>query len=530
MRGEDLRDVSPAGEPAKVFVVLSGALGALLALFFSLMLLFNFTDSGAYLPLLCFFCAATGGVGWALFTARWEAWANLPALARRALAAVAILGLFLCQLRFAKALYGNIDYDFNYVYTAAKALAFEGTLGGVEEYFAQFPNNVTLVLLFAAVLKVCGAVGYSNGMAALTFCDLLAVDAALLFLFLCARKLVGRRGAVFALSLALSLVGFHYGVVCPYSDIYSMLAVMAFLYLYLCPPKRGAAGAWAAVGMGAVAAVGGKIKPQALIPAIAVGMVELAYRRWDRERLLYLGKRLACFTVGALVALLAVEGLTRGLTGGVLTPELRAEKEVPFTHYLMMGLNPDTRGFFSSEDWAATHAIPGGAAKSAYHWRVIGQRLGDLGPLGLLGFLLEKARLIFHHVRVDMWVRAPFPSQDPLSVAIQQAFCQGGAGFDVYQRLLQGLWVWLLALWVLPVVFCPDSFRDKAGTALRLSVMGLALFELLFEGGPRYLFHQYPVFILLAVWGLWRLPEGVRRRWAALAAWARRRKGADRAG
>ena len=37
--------------------------------------------------------------------------------------------------------------------------------------------------------------------------------------------------------------------------------------------------------------------------------------------------------------------------------------------------------------------------------------------------------------------------------------------------------------------------------------MGFGLFQLLFEGGARYRFHQTPVFILLGVWGMGELAE-----------------------
>ena len=65
----------------------------------------------------------------------------------------------------------------------------------------------------------------------------------------------------------------------------------------------------------------------------------------------------------------------------------------------------------------------------------------------------------------------------------------------------------LLGLWVLPVALCPKGYEDWAGAVLRLEVMGFGLFQLLFEGGARYRFHQTPVFILLGVWGMGELAE-----------------------
>ncbi len=206
----------------------------------------------------------------------------------------------------------------------------------------------------------------------------------------------------------------------------------------------------------------------------------------------------------------------RGLTRHVLTDELRAEKETPFTHYLMMGLNPGTGGFISEEDYAATTSFSTKEEKIAYNLRVTGERLSDLGIVGYGRFLLEKGRHIFHSVYMDMWIRTPFLNEDPLSKALQQTFCQGGQGFSVYMQLLQALWVLLFLFWVLPLFFCREGYRNKTVTVLRLTVMGLTAFQLLFEAGARYRFHQFPIFILLAAWGMLALPEGIRSTWQEL--------------
>lgn len=266
--------------------------------------------------------------------------------------------------------------------------------------------------------------------------------------------------------------------------------------------------------MGALSVIGFKIKPQTVIVIVAVTLTELFFHRLDRARVLVLGKHLLCFVLAALITLTGINAAIGAVTQHTLTDEMKAEKEFPFTHFLMMGLNPETGGFFSSEDGGATASFSTKQEKIDYNLTVIRQRLSALGPVGYLQFLLQKGRANFHGIYMDMWVRSPFPNTDPLSTALQGSFCQGGQGFRVYQQFLEALWVILLLLWLLPVVFCPRSCGDRFGTVLRLAVMGFALFLLLFEGGPRYRFHQFPIFILLAVWGMQVLPDGLRNSWA----------------
>lgn len=503
-----------AEKPTKVFLVLSVILGALLGLFFLPMLFYCFADTGEMLPLLCFFLPLAALGLWC--ASKGIDALVLPKRVKYAAIACGAALLLMFQLRLAKALYGNIAYDFNYLYVAARGMAWERTLGGCQEYFARFPNNLFLALAFAAVIKVATALGITNLMAVLTGCSLVAVDLSILLLCLCARKMMGNKAAWMALLFSIPLIFLHYGIVNPYSDTFGMLFPIFLLFLYLYCPKKEVSACLVAALMGLAAAVGYKIKPQTVILAIAIGLTELFYHRIDKKRLLLLTRRFLCFVLALALCTAALNACMRGLTRHVLPDELRAEKETPFTHYLMMGLNPGTGGFISEKDYAATNSFSTKEEKIAYNLRVTVERLSDLGILGYGGFLLEKGRHIFHSIYMDMWVRTPFPNEDPLSKALQQTFCQGGAGFSVYIQFLQALWILLFLLWVLPLFFCRESYRDKAGTILRLSIMGLTAFQLLFEAGARYRFHQFPIFILLAVWGMQGLPQGLRSGWNAV--------------
>lgn len=503
-----------AKEPTKVFLVLSVILGALLGVFFIPMLFYCFADSGEMLPLLCFFLPLAAMGLWCA-SKGFDALVLPKRIQYIALACGAAL-LLAFQLRLAKALYGNIAYDFNYLYVAARGMAWERTLGGCQEYFARFPNNLFLVLVFAVLMRVSALLGITNYMVALTGCSVLAVDISILLACLCARKMMGNKGAFLTFLFSIPLVILHYGIVNPYSDTFGMVFPVFLLFLYLYLPKKEAAACLIAALMGFTAAVGYKVKPQTIILAIAIGLTELFFHRIDKKRLLLLGRRFLCFVLALVLCTAALNVCMRRLTRNVLSDELREEKETPFTHYLMMGLNPGTGGFISEKDYAATNSLPTKEEKIAYNLRVTGERLSNLGITGYCGFLLEKGRQIFHSVYMDMWVRTPFPNEDPLSKALQQTFCQGGQGFSVYMQFLQALWVILFLLWVLPLFFCRESYRKKTVTVLRLTVMGLTAFQLLFEAGARYRFHQFPVFILLAVWGMLALPSGLRSTWAAL--------------
>lgn len=493
--------------PTKLFSILHMILGAIFGLFFGLMLLFSLTASGERTLWMLLFLALAAPAIWFLGRDTGPLGPSPSRSARYALLAFGAVVLLAAQIRFAIAIYGRVDYDFGYVYYAAQGLFLDGDLAGQEAYFAQFPNNLLLTLLFALVMKCAAFVGVTNFMAVLTACSMAAVDLSVALACLCAKRLWGLRAAWLTLALSVPLCVLHYGIACPYSDTFGMVFPVLFLFLRLYLPKGAWAGAAVTGAMGLLAAAGYKIKPQTILILPALALVELCYARPDKPRLLAMGKALLCFGLGLAVGLVGVNALTRALTREVITEQMLEERETPFTHYLMMGCNPDTGGFFSTEDYEATLAQRTQPEKRAFNLRTTARRLGEMGPVGYLGFLVHKGRRIFQSAYMDMWIRPPFSRADPLSVFLQENLCQGGSGFLLYQQVLQALWVILLMLWVLPLALCPKSYRSWAGAVLRLEVMAFALFQLLFEGGPRYRFHQTPLFILLAVWGLGQLAQ-----------------------
>lgn len=498
--------VAAAGGPSKLFLVLSRILGAALGLFYGVMLIFNFTDAGDLAPLMIFFLflAASGA---ALLV--WRESFPISNRWKYLAAAVGAVVLLLAQVRFAKAIYGHIAYDFNTLYAAARAMAQEGTLGGHERYFAKFPNNLLLTLFFAAVIKLAAALGISNFMAVLTVCSLAAVDLAFLLTLLCARK-IGPKAPRTVMLFGVPFILFYYGIVNPYSDTFGMPVPVLLLTLYLYMPKKEPAALAVAALMGAVTAVGFKIKPQTVIIAIAVGMVEFFFQKLDRRRLLHLGRRALCFLLALILAGAGINGMTRLATKNVISDRMMEENEVPFTHFLMMGLNPDTIGKWNADDYNATLSFDKKSERISYNLSAAAKRVQDMGVLGLGKFMVKKARANFHSVNMDHWILSPFRSGDPLSTAIQQVFCQGGSSFKVYLQFQEALWIIMLALWLLPLLLRTGSCRDRLGAVLRLTVMGYTLFQLLFESGPRYKYHLFPIFILLSVWGLQLLPQGLK--------------------
>ena len=86
--------------------------------------------------------------------------------------------------------------------------------------------------------------------------------------------------------------------------------------------------------------------------------------------------------------------------------------------------------------------------------------------------------------------------------------------FPGFATFMQCIWLALLLGGLLSPVACGAMKQDDAQVGLllvmMLSVIGLTMFELIFEARARYLFAYAPVYLLLGIGGLWYSVQRIR--------------------
>lgn len=105
------------------------------------------------------------------------------------------------------------------------------------------------------------------------------------------------------------------------------------------------------------------------------------------------------------------------------------------------------------------------------------------------------------------------PNRD-VSLRLRHFYYNEGLKYQVFYGGEQTLWLMVLTLIFLQTVL---AFRDRKRAddrylVLILALVGLTVFELLFEARARYLYPYVPVYILAALYGLEALNGFWRRR------------------
>jgi hypothetical protein len=199
-------------------------------------------------------------------------------------------------------------------------------------------------------------------------------------------------------------------------------------------------------------------------------------------------------------------------------PEMIAERSFPFTHFYMMGLNSSNGryGVYNDNDVGITFGAIGTENKMALNISVARERLKEMGFLGYIQFLCQKSAYVFNDGALAFAGEGGFLSMEPNERSeigkAMQAFFYGDMDRPSRAYVLLADGIWLAVLVLMCVSFFQKKGKDaEALFAMRLCLLGLALFLLLFEARPRYLVNHLPLIALLAVQGGMMLRNGLMK-------------------
>lgn len=428
--------------------------------------------------------------------------------------------LFVVQAALCFFAYFMTGWDVRTLLESAYALAGGDALVD-HYYYSLYPNNAFLTLVFSGVMRAFRILSPGAGLERCAYA-LIVLQCALNTLAgaltrRTAFRLTGsRRLSWLAAAVYVGLVGLSPWLMIPYSDSMALLFPIAVLYVYARRGERGA-GAWLLIGL--LTGVGYLIKPQAAIVTIALILVE-AMRAVSTRRAGRFALRAAC--VIGVAALLIGPGFDALLARSGI--QVREEWSLGPLHFAMMGLSERTGGVYDEEDIMRSLSVADPQARAAMQREEIAARLSQMGPAGLARHLLRKTRInfgdgMFAWSREGNFFAEMIADKDGvLSPFLKRAL--GCYGNCAAARALAG---WFQAIWLALLAGCvgmapayaatrgDDDRRDLLLT-LMLALLGLTLFETLFEARARYLYAYAPLFVLAGVCGVRAVSGAIAER------------------
>ncbi len=196
------------------------------------------------------------------------------------------------------------------------------------------------------------------------------------------------------------------------------------------------------------------------------------------------------------------------LTLNTLFKVTEAEKEAyefPYTHWIMMTLNPKTEGGYNEDDVKYTKSFDTIQKRKEANIDKIKERINYFGPVKLI-----KRILITKNIRT--WTNPTLGTSDYLGRHpakknfINETVTLNGKHFNKYIKYLNSLYI---IMWILIIISAIYNIEDKNSYVFisQLMIVGIFLFELIWECNSRYLYSFLPFMITLASYSLIKLKD-----------------------
>ena len=427
------------------------------------------------------------------------------------IASVILLGM---QLYISYNIYFATGWDVgSYIIPAAKLIASGSSLESVNVTFSVYPNNITLVWIFSELFKLKSRIpflAYSNDLVIIIALNCLVSTLTGLLTYKVVKRLTNVRWAVFSWMVYVLLVGLSPWMVITYSDALALFFPILIFYIYTSDfSTKLVLVKWFFIGM--LSFIGYHIKPQVVIVLIAILIVEA----WKGLFVDLRGK----MRLVAVIAVLAVSFvLTGALNQGIVKNagfETNEEKAFGWSHFAMMGLNEEQDGVYSRKDVDFSASFETKAERKAGNLAELRKRLDNFGISGYLNFLGRKALVNYGDGTFAWSVEGNFymetyADKDPvISPLLKSFYYYGEKNYGVTSTLEQA--IWLLTLVSLLGLALMDKLKQEPRLiVLMLSLVGLTLFELIFEARARYLYIYAPIYIVLSMVGLKNILNRIR--------------------
>ena len=182
------------------------------------------------------------------------------------------------------------------------------------------------------------------------------------------------------------------------------------------------------------------------------------------------------------------------------------EKRFNITHYAMLGWNTESKGVFTIKDENFSGKYEKLKDREKANLEELKRRITEMGLGGVINQIARKILTnyndgTFSGVATFVYIRKEYNIEGinkELSEFLKNIYYENGKYNMIYTQIMQCLWIGIL-------IFNMFSYNDGKSTKISiviLGIIGLFIFEILFEARSRYIFIYVPLYIFLGVIGL----------------------------
>lgn len=411
------------------------------------------------------------------------------------------ISLLIIQITMIYFYYFRTGWDSYLIVEAAYLLSDNVKLQGwTNDYFSYYPNNIFITILFSKIILLCKIIGlfdYSYFII-LVFQSVLNVLAGFLVFNVIKKITKNINLSVFGYVFYVLLVGLSPWVSIPYSDSTALIIPVLMLYLYT-DIDTGRFKILKIACFSFLGVIGYMIKPQTAILFISVFLISILL-----IRLRYIKRTVKYLSIALISILISYFSIGILMSSNNIT--VNRELEISYPHFVKMGLNNVTNGGYLSDDAGKSMSFKSTKERKEENIEVIKERLKEYGIAGLLKHQIKKTLVTYNDGTFAWNQEGNFywrvnEEKSRIERYFRNIYYESGSNHSIFKYIVQGVWLIVLAMQSLNI-FIKRKDMDNNMRVVLLSLIGLFIFESIFEARARYLYTYAPIFVISGMIGL----------------------------
>lgn len=403
-----------------------------------------------------------------------------------------------CFMEIVSVYYFRVKYnwDFKWIMDSAMDIATTGTTQNIY-YFKIFPNNLGALIVVTIWLKI-----FSGNVMGAYILNIISVLLAVIFSVLTAKKIGGEKLALNTIILLFLCAPLYLYSPIIYTDTLSVAIPVMTLYFWILAEenktKSNVKHYMYLVFMVIISVIGYCIKPVAAIVFVAIIIDSVFSNK----------KVFKDIMISLILFICLTMSYNKVTAKFILKDNRKNDLEFPTTHWIMMGLGlPESEGgtaigygAYSQKDADFTSISGSYTEKKNKNIEEIKLRIKNFGTKGYLKFLYNKFKYVWNDGTYYALSLIGWDTLNTNSIPYRYVLGEKSNIFRNSMTYLNN------ALFIFIIVgLCVDVFSKKKKAIIRIlgiSLVGIAIFLLVWEARSRYIFFLIPVFAILGAIGI----------------------------
>lgn len=380
-------------------------------------------------------------------------------------------------------------WDMGSCYNVAKAYVEQGTYAETY-YLSVFPHNSMMVIIDVCLIKFFTILGIKDYIIPFVIVVSMLITGSIIIAFKCVQEMFNKEKALLFLVLSLLTTPFYFYAVEYYTDTFSMIFSVLFLFLWLKIMKKEKSTILEII-FGFLLFLGMKIKVTCSFVFIAIIIYELLNGKYK--------ELLSKIKIILLVCSVCIVLFNIIVMPKMVKKELSEQNEIPTEHWIMMGLHG--KGDFDYEEYAYTQSFPSLKERKEKDREIIKKRIFYSSWKEKINWYKRKISFTWND---GSYYLSEVLRRDKLHEnRVHSLVMAGGKNNKYYkyfpQIMHEGMLIYIL---INSISIIYNKKYKKYDTICILTTLGLMVFLLFWETRPRYLINLLPIIMIAQINGI----------------------------